>query len=211
MIVAVIPALDEDPGQLAQLADALHEHVDQVVIVDDSATHPHVPSAVILAGAGSLGASLHRALTYAAGWAPDRVVVIDAGGSHDPASVPHLLDHHADLVIGSRLVHGGDHLGRPSRLAATWLCGRAFAAITRRPIRDWTSGFRAYGPRALAVVTSRPQRCTRHPWQVEVLLEALAAGCSVVEEPIIYTPSASTLNRRAIREAVHLWWRTLWR
>lgn len=209
MHATVIPTLNESRRDLVDLVHRVRAHTPRVYVVDDTPSRWAPAAAELVPGAGSLGASLTAGLTRAVADGAERVAVIDAGGSHDPADLAKLFAVDADMVIGSRMVHGGDHLGSAWRVASTWLTGRAFRASTRVPIHDWTSGYRVYSARAARAVTASKPRCTRHAWQIEALLAVIDDGCSWAEVPIIYEPSDSTLNRRAATEALRLWAVTL--
>lgn len=135
----------------------------------------------------------------------DRVVVIDAGWSHDPAQIPHLLAKHHDVVIGSRFCPGGHHDGTRSRRWGSRLYGLACLLTTGCGIRDWTSGYRVYSRRAVEAILAAETTAQRHAVQVEFLRAAISAGCSVTEVPIRYrVMPGSTFSRTAAREAVRV-------
>ncbi|KQQ69315.1 glycosyl transferase family 2 [Microbacterium sp. Leaf320] len=80
-------------------------------------------------------------------------VQLDSDGQHNPANVPALvaqLDEH-DVVIGARFAGEGDYAVRgPRRWAMRFLSGTLSRALTTR-LTDTTSGFKAHGPRAIAL------------------------------------------------------------
>jgi len=76
-----------------------------------------------------------------------RFVEMDADFSHHPRELPKLLaalrDH--DMVVGSRYVPGGGTSGWGTfRPTLSWLANRYVALVAGVPIRDTTSGYRAY-------------------------------------------------------------------
>ena len=77
----------------------------------------------------------------------DVIVEMDADGSHQPEELPRLLEAAADhdVVIGSRYVDGGA-VTNWSRARVTLSRGgnRYARTLLRLPLRDATSGFRAY-------------------------------------------------------------------
>ena len=92
---------------------------------------------------------------------PSRVTVptagvicqIDADFSHDPRELPNLIAAAggADLVIGSRYVPGGTLHNWPwHRVALSAFANHYVRLITRLPVRDCTSGFRAWRRELLA-------------------------------------------------------------
>ena len=85
------------------------------------------------------------------------ICTMDADFSHNPQSLPALLDRAAtgyDLVVGSRYVRGGAVVGstRPRKLVsygANWLA-HIFLGVT---IKDCTAGFRCYRRAVLETIT----------------------------------------------------------
>ncbi|MGP6171511.1 glycosyltransferase family 2 protein [Microbacterium sp. A204] len=80
-------------------------------------------------------------------------VQLDSDGQHNPNDVPalvaQLVDH--DVVIGARFSGTGDYSVRgPRRWAMKFLSGTLSRALGTR-LTDTTSGFKAHGPRAVAL------------------------------------------------------------
>ena len=75
------------------------------------------------------------------------LVEMDADFSHHPRDLPKLLDRlgDVDMVVGSRYVEGGgtSEWGR-WRPLLSWLANKYVALVAGVPIRDTTSGYRAY-------------------------------------------------------------------
>lgn len=196
IVTAVVPVKNEP--DLRPFLEMVGRYVDSVVVVDD--TDPFDPS--YLPGQGSLGASLHATLERVI---RDRVVVIDAGWSHDPALIPSLLAHTEDVVIGSRFCPGGAHRGPWWRSTGSQVYGRLAGAMYGHPIRDWTSGFRVYSRLALDAISRMNRMSDGHAIQVELLLACLNAGCTWTEVPISYeVMPGSTLTTKAVGEAMRL-------
>lgn len=80
-------------------------------------------------------------------------VQLDSDGQHNPADVPALvaqLPAH-DVVIGARFAGEGDYVVRgPRKWAMRFLSGTLSSALGTR-LTDTTSGFKAHGPRAIAL------------------------------------------------------------
>ena len=104
-----------------------------------------------------LGSAVRAGLRYAA-WLGHRVVVrLDGDGQHDPAQ----LDR-AARADRSRRVRRGARLALPRCAAATVppvgaapaqrLLASVLSRLTRRPVTDPTSGFWAFGPRAVELL-----------------------------------------------------------
>jgi len=145
----------------------------------------------------------------------DALVEMDSDLSHDPARLPALLgavEGGADLAVGSRYVPGGTipNWSRHRR----WLSqvGNRYAAILLRlPVRDATSGFRAYSGDALRRLDLRSVRADGYGFQIEMAYRIAGNGGTIVELPIAFvdrTRGASKMSMRIIAEALLLvtWW-----
>lgn len=180
-----------------------------VVVVDEHSTDAttsiaHVAGAMVLAHEGGIGPCQRRGWRAALSMGADRIVQIDAGGSHDPADVPRLLADDAELVIGSRFCPGGSHEGPRWRSYGS----RVYAAAANRrygqSIADWTSGFRVFDRMLASDLLHFDYTATMHGWQAEALAAVVDIGAKVAEVPIRYTPSASSLKPRVIAEAIRV-------
>ncbi len=139
---------------------------------------------------------------------------MDADLSHDVKYLPDFfraLDEGADVVIGSRNVPGGGVEG--------WGPGRHFIskggslysrAILGLPIRDLTSGYKAYTRRALEAIDLGSLRSNGYSFQIETTYRAFLRGMKVVEVPIIFVDRRvghSKMNRRIFMEAIGVVWK----
>lgn len=184
-----------------------------VVVVDDGSTddtwgEARRAGAVVVSHPASRGIGPAVMSGWLQALGAKRVVVIDAGGSHDPAEVERLLAVEADIVIGSRFVASGRYLGGHcwrrwgSRLAAL-ACNLAQAGPC---LRDWTSGYRVYSARAIEALRARSYTATMHAWQIETLGCARdAVGLTIREVPITYRAGASSLRLAGINAAWLVW------
>jgi dolichol-phosphate mannosyltransferase len=142
------------------------------------------------------------------------IVQMDADLSHDPQSVPQLLDAlcHADLVIGSRYVAGGTIVNwrRFRRLLSR--AGNLYARVLLGfDVRDSTSGFRAYRSEALAEQNLERIRSEGYAFQIEMTHRVWLARRRIDEVPITFTErreGKSKLSRRIVFEA--LWRVPVW-
>ena len=138
-----------------------------------------------------VGGAVRTGLRYAESEHYERAVIMDADGQHDPRSLPALLarvDAGADLVVGSRFL-------RPRQRVPHWLDPPhrdAFLAavvhrITGQRFSDVTSGCRAFGPAAIALLASEyPSAYLADT--VEVLLIADRAGLELAEVAVTMRP-----------------------
>src|SRR5215210_5558338 len=142
-----------------------------------------------------------------------RLVQLDADFSHDPRSVPALIEAsgRADVVIGSRYCEGGGvenwplHRRALSRFANAYVC-----RITGLRVGDTTSGFRCYTRRALARLLEGRIAGEGYAFLVEAAYHAHRAGLRVAEVPITFTDrreGQSKMSRKVIVESVLMPWR----
>jgi dolichol-phosphate mannosyltransferase len=121
----------------------------------------------------------------------DRLIQIDADLSHDPTSIPALLQavaDGADVAIGSRYVQGGSipHWPLFRRLLSRW--GNRYAGLVLGlKISDATSGYRAYRATALENVNYARLRSKGYGFQIEAAYRVARAGGDVREVPIVFT------------------------
>lgn len=215
----VIPCRGE--GDVAPLIAEASKYGD-VFIADDNAidgTAMHVPEHIgprgvrrVVVPADRHGFSEAYRLGIVAAFEADYDVIVemDAGGSHDPASIPALV--HAleacdvDLVTGERF-HAGEFHGHWKRR----LLSRGGTALfnLRHGTRwhDATGGFIAYRREAIPQTHGRPFEAGMHWYQSEVRTRAMDAGLLIHEVPIVYRSSSSSLNWKGILEAARMLFR----
>ena len=166
-------------------------------------------------GKRGLGRSYVDALSRAITMEVDIVCQMDADFSHDPQYLPDLVrgvtDEGLDLVIGSRYLHGVSVVNWPlSRLILSTFANRYVRVITGLPARDCTSGYRCWRREALARLPLRRFVSDGYAFLVEMLFEAMGAGCRIGEVPIIYVErreGQSKMSRGVILESVFVPWR----
>ena len=142
-----------------------------------------------------------------------RLVQLDADFSHDPASIPALMEtsERADVVIGSRYCAGGAVANWPvrrrllSRFANRYVC-----LITGLRARDSTSGFRCYTRRALRRLLEGRVAGEGYAFLVEATYHAQREGLTIAEVPITFTDrreGKSKMSRGIIFESMLMPWR----
>lgn len=134
------------------------------------------------------GTALRSAFAYAASaWQLRPVLTIDADGQHDTAFAALLLAAlaSADVVIGTR--HIGGLTVPPHRRLANRISSAATRAITRCPITDSQSGYRALRPGVAGAVDARGDR---YEYETDFLVRASHMGYRITEVavPTIYGP-----------------------
>lgn len=210
-IIACITAKDE-AATIAQLVYELQWNVSGVVVVNDGSRDDTGPLAS-LAGAQVLahpypwgiGPSLLHAWRVALDLGADRIVQMDAGGSHSVINLSKLLRSSADLVIGSRFVRGAHYEGRAWRAYCSRIAAIACNLRTGASIRDWTSGYRVFTRSAIEQLIAQTYHARMHGWQIEVLGHALHLDLSIEEVPITYRAGESSFRWKHAKEALSAW------
>ncbi len=158
-----------------------------------------------------LGPALQAGFAHALGEGADVVVQMDADGSHDPAALPALLaalDAGAGLAVGSRYVAGGAIVQWAPWRRGLSRAGCAYArGVLRAPVRDLTSGFKAWRAPALAASRFPAVRGRGYAFQVELTYRALLAGVPVTEVPITFTERRAGASKLSGAIALEAAWR----
>jgi dolichol-phosphate mannosyltransferase len=204
----------------------------QVLVVDDqspdgtgamadtlAARYPGRVDVMHRTGRRGLGRSYVDALSQAITRDVEVVCQMDADFSHDPKYLPELVAGVTsgtwDLVIGSRYLHGVSVVNWPlRRLILSTFANRYVRAVTGLPARDCTSGFRCWRRESLARLPLQRFVSDGYAFLVEMLYEAMGAGCRIGEVPIIYVErreGQSKMSRGVILESVLMPWRVVLR
>jgi glycosyltransferase involved in cell wall biosynthesis len=156
-----------------------------------------------------VGAAIRTGMRVASDQGRRHVVQLDADGQHEPADAKRLLDmveaDEADLVVGSRFGAGVAtyHVSRV-RGSMMRLLSRIVSRRVGVVVDDTTSGFRAFGPRALELFRrSYPTQYLSDT--VEALLLAGDAGLRIAVEPVtMHQRQGGAPSSGRLRSAVRL-------
>lgn len=226
-VLVVTPTYNERDNLelfVGKVHDALPEA--HVLIVDDASPDGTGKIADRLAGRDERVRTLHRSGKLGIGSAYlegfrrgldegyDVLVQMDTDLSHDPRYLGdflHAIEHGADVVLGSRNIPGGGVEG--------WGPGRHFLSkggslysrtILNLPIRDLTSGFKAWRRDVLETIDLGGVRSEGYSFQIEMTWRAIRHGFRVVEVPIVFvdrTAGKSKMSRKIFLEAVLMVWK----
>lgn len=198
-MLVVIPALNEAATVGRVVDDVIATLRADVVVVDDGSTDAtaqvaRAAGATVLSHPFNLGVggAIRTGLRYAARHGYDRVVQIDGDGQHLPSEAARLLERidagDADLVVGSRFAGGYARTAAGYEVSVLRRVGMRLLSrlVSRRldtRITDTTSGFRAFGPKAVEVFApAYPSAYLSDT--VEALLIAGDRRLRVVEIPV---------------------------
>jgi dolichol-phosphate mannosyltransferase len=138
------------------------------------------------------------------------VLEMDSDFSHDPADLPRLIAaaDAADLVLGSRYVPGGGvtEWGSVRRLLSRG--GSAYARILLGvPVRDLTGGFKCFHRRVLEAIDLENVHADGYGFQIELTYQAVRAGFSVTEVPILFRERRVGSSKMTTRIALEAVWK----
>jgi glycosyltransferase involved in cell wall biosynthesis len=158
-----------------------------------------------------LGAAYRAGLREAIARGADICVQMDADLSHDPQVLPALVaivEHGADLAVGSRYVPGGITLDWPRRRRWVSRWGNRYAAgVLGLALNDVTAGYRAYRRDALERMEFDSVTAEGYGFQIEMTYRIVRLGGRVVEFPITFQDrleGESKFTGSIVREAVGL-------
>ena len=126
------------------------------------------------------------------------VFEMDADFSHHPSEIGKFLDklRTHDMVIGSRYVPGGgtSEWGW-ARPVLSWLANRYVALVAGIPVRDTTSGFRAYRREVLEATEFDRIRIKGYVVHGEMAYQAWVHGFRLAEVPIHFRNRARDASK----------------
>jgi dolichol-phosphate mannosyltransferase len=201
-VLVCVPTYNEREN-LPMIVPRVRESVPSadILVLDDNSPDGTGEVAEQLAEADPKVRVLHRpgkeglGMAYLAGfaWGLDRdydvIVEMDADGSHLPEQLPELLAalDHADLVIGSRWIHGGSVVNWPMHRKALSVGGNLYIRVLLgMPVNDATAGFRAYRSSALRSMGLDHVASQGYCFQVDLTQRAVRRGLRVREVPITF-------------------------
>jgi dolichol-phosphate mannosyltransferase len=230
-VLVIIPTYNERENLPILARDVLAHDGFHVMVVDDqspdgtgqiadelAARYPGRLEVLHRTGKRGLGRSYIDALQIARKGDADLVCQMDADLSHDPKYLPEMVAaaaNGADLVIGSRYLHGVSVVNWPlRRLVLSAFANNYIRTVTRMPVQDCTSGFRCWRREALQRIPLHRIVSDGYAFLVEMLYEAHRRGCRIGEVPIIFVErriGVSKMSSGVILESAYMPWRMVLR
>ena len=196
-VLVVIPALNEEDSVADVVRDVRRAVPAAAVLVVDDGSADATAERARAAGAGVLalpfnlgvGGAMRAGFRYARDHGFDAVVQVDADGQHDAANIEALLAGlgEADIVIGARFAGVGDYTASGPRRGAMRVLASVISALAGTRLTDATSGFKAAGPRAVALFAET------YPAEylgdtIEALVIAARGGLAITQIPVAMRP-----------------------
>jgi len=195
--VHVLVVDDNSPDGTGQLAEDL------------ATADPHLIHVMHRTVKDGLGAAYLAGFAWGLSRGYTTLVEMDADGSHAPEQLHVLLeaiDRGADLVIGSRYVHGGNVQNWPwRRWALSWTANTYARLALGIGIHDITAGYRAYRREVLETIDLEHVDSKGYCFQIDLTWRTVSNGFVVAEVPITFTErelGVSKMSGSNIREAV---------
>lgn len=209
-----MPAFNEAQSVAAVVDEVFTKLSGVTVLVVDDGSSDATSAVAREAGAAvarlpfnlGVGGAMRLGFRYALKNGFSTVVQIDADGQHDPASVPDLLAalEGADLVLGARFAGEGDYEVRGPRQWAMRALSFVLSRTSKTRLTDTTSGYRASGPRAIALFAEH------YPAEylgdtVESLVIASRAGLVIRQTPVsMRSRQGGVPSHNPLKSAVYL-------
>lgn len=194
-----MPAFNEEESVAAVVQEVFTKLPGISVLVVDDGSADATTAVARKAGARvatlpfnlGVGGAMRLGFRYALENDYDNVVQVDSDGQHDPGEVPALLAElaTADVVLGARFAGEGDYTTRGPRAWAMKVLAGVLTRTTRTRLTDTTSGFKASGPRAVALFAEH------YPAEylgdtIEALVIASRAKLTIAQVPVAMRPRA---------------------
>ena len=181
---------DNSPDGTAKLAEELAEELGGIIVIRRAAKE-------------GLGAAYREGFAWALGREYDVVVQMDCDLSHDPAELPSMIgavvDGGFDCAIGSRYVPGGSTPNWPLHRRMLSRYGNRYTAVVLGlPIRDVTSGYRAYRTDVLRAIRPETTRSNGYAFMSELARRLIREGGSFHEHPITFVDRAYGTSKMSV-------------
>ena len=228
--LVLIPTYNERENLPLLVADVLAVPGTEILVIDDQSPdgtgrlaeelavrHPGRLGVMHRKGRRGLGVSYLDGFKHAVASDADLVVQMDADRSHDPQYLPAMIEAAAgaDLVVGSRYLHGISVVNWPlRRIILSSFANVYIRWVTGLGVNDCTTGYRCWRREALAKLPLDRIVSEGYSFVVEVTFLAAVYGLRIAESPIIFIErreGASKLSSGILFESLITPWRLVFR
>lgn len=157
-IVAIIPAFNEEVA-LGSVILLTSKYVDRIIVIDDGSIDrtgeiAELADVKLIKHHKNLGKGEALKNGFSEVAEGEIVVTIDADGQHNPEDIPRLvkpiINGEADIVNGSRYLHGTDKNTPKYRRVGQKILDKATNFASGLDLTDSQSGFRAFSYRSIS-------------------------------------------------------------
>jgi dolichol-phosphate mannosyltransferase len=226
-ILVCMPTYDEKDNIENIISSVLAQGDDiEILIIDDSSPDGTAqivenlkeknPRIHLLQRPGKMGLGTAYVDGFTYGLGHPRIgymMEMDADFSHDPKYIADFRRaiQDADLVIGSRYLHGISIVNWPiTRLLLSYFASIYVRIITGMPVKDPTSGFKCYRRELLEWLDLSRLKSNGYVFQIETDFYVWRGGFRIKEIPIIFVDrqeGTSKMNKKIVFEAVFGVWK----
>lgn len=197
----VIPTYNEAENiedLIKELKENLESYENEIIIVDDGSPdgtadivedlEEYNLTLIERKRKSGIGSAYKEGFIQAEG---EIIVQMDADFSHRPNEVPDLINEientDSQVAVGSRYVQGGDRNDPLTRRIFPLIGSKLYYYTLRSPVKDVTSGFKAYKRDILQEALKEPLPDGFH-FQAASLFTIIEKGYKVTEVPIDFRP-----------------------
>lgn len=214
MISVVIPTYNEARNisdLLQEVSSVLSDRDTEFVIVDDNSSDGTADiirdmdseidklNLVERKGESGIGSAYKRGFREAEG---DIILQMDADFSHRPEDIPKLvsaIENGSEAVVGSRYVEGGDRNDPLLRRINPWIGRFLYTYLLKCPVKDFTSGFKAYRRQIIGDLTDSKLPDGFH-FQAASLMRLVRKNKDIKEVPIDFRPRRAGEPKYNVRD-----------
>lgn len=199
---AVLVVDDGSPDGTADLAEELDARLGDI-------------SVLRRASKGGLGSAYRAGFRWGIEHGYEVLIEMDADLSHDPAALPAMIarleSSGAGLVVGSRYVPGGEIPNWSWHRKALSKWGNRYAGLVLgMPVRDATSGFRAYRADVMDRLDLDTVHADGYGFQIEMAYKVRGLGETVLEHPISFRDRVRGTSKMSGSIVVEALWMVTW-
>lgn len=227
LLAVIIPTFNEAEN-IIKLLRAVRRNIgsdDKIIVVDDDSPDgttrlvknyaKHVKDTYLVSRKNKRGrgSAVIDGFIYAARFAPDYFIEMDADFSHKPEDIPRLLSEvqkGKDVVIGSRYLNESKIENWPIKRRIFSRLANLYAKLVLQvPIADYTNGFRIYSRQAVKFLLSQKLSSAGYILLSETAYKLKEAGFTFGEIPIVFINRKRGISNLNFAEIKNAFWSVL--